>query len=173
MGYDLSQIDLLVVEHDVGMAATWRRLLDGLGIRNLRLASSLERAWAALSAPGGKADVLICRWEMPAGDDGMADGLDLVQRLRCDPASSVPFLPAIIVTATITRERVRKALDAGVNELLVLPLSGKALETRLREIVERPRPFVRGGGYFGPDRRRFSRPDYPGPFRRSDDRRKR
>jgi hypothetical protein len=35
--------------------------------------------------------------------------------------------------------------------------------------VEKPRPFVRSGDYFGPDRRRRDMPGYKGPFRRKDD----
>ncbi len=169
MPYDLSRLDLLIVEAEDSMAASWRSLLGGLGIRDPAIVSSAAAAWAALTGPGGsRPDVVICRWELPAAEDGLS-GLDLVRRLRSDPASPTPFLPVIVATATITRDRVREALDAGVHEMLVLPLSAKALETRLREIVERPRKFVRGGSYFGPDRRRFTRPDYPGPYRRSDE----
>lgn len=182
MVYDLSQIDLLIVECDEGLVAAWRDLLNGLGIRRLRFAPDVRRAWAVLTAAAGDepaVDVLIARWEMPRpeegrGDDGYAPdagtGLDLIRQLRRDPASPVPFMPAILVTATITRERVREALDAGVNEILVLPLSAKSVETRLRELIERPRKFLRGGEYFGPDRRRTVRPDYPGPYRRGSDR---
>ena len=168
MAYDLSRLDLLIVDADASMAASWRSLLGGLGIRNPVVVASGTEAWAALARPGGRPDIVICRWELPGAEDAMS-GLDLVRRLRGDPASPAPFLPVIIATATITRERVREALDAGVHEVLVLPLSAKALETRLRETIDRPRKFVRGGGYFGPDRRRFTRPDYPGPYRRSEE----
>jgi two-component system, chemotaxis family, chemotaxis protein CheY len=167
MSYDLSRLNLLIVEGESTMAATWRSLLGGFGIREPVIAPNGAKALEMLLAPsGGRPDILICRWELPGAND-VSDGLDIVRRLRSDPASPMPFLPAIVATATITRERVREALDAGVNEVLVLPLSAKALETRLREVVEKPRKFVRGGGYFGPDRRRFARPDYPGPYRRS------
>lgn len=167
MPYDLSRLNLLIVDGESTMAATWRSLLGGFGIREPVIVASGARAWEKLLPQGGtRPDILICRWELPAAE-AAADGLDFVRRLRRDPASPMPFLPVIVATATITRERVRAALDAGVNEVLVLPLSAKALETRLREVVEKPRRFVRGGGYFGPDRRRFARPDYPGPYRRS------
>lgn len=174
MVYDLSQIHLLIVDQDERMTATWRGLLNGLGITRWQQAATAAEAWDVLCARGirsggDRIDALICRWELPVAEGEMVDGLDLIRRLRGDPVSPNPFLPAIIVTATITRERVREALDAGVNELLVLPLSAKSLETRLREVIEKPRKFVRGSGYFGPDRRRFTRPDYPGPFRRDED----
>ncbi|HEX6958545.1 MAG TPA: hypothetical protein VF194_11225 [Ferrovibrio sp.] len=181
MAYDLSQIDLLIVDRD---ETAWRGLLGGLGIRQPRFVPDARRAWAALAeAQAGSAkavDILICRWELPHSEEskGAADvaaeggtGLDLIRELRRGAASPAPFMPAILVTATITRERVREALDAGVNEILVLPLSAKSVEARLREIIERPRKFIRGGTYFGPDRRRTARADYPGPYRRQDDKR--
>lgn len=173
MRYDLSRLDLLIVEPDEAMAATWRKLLTGLGIRRTRFMPGLPQAWTFLKAladgsESERADVLICRWELPGSESGLA----LIERLRRDPASPAPFLPAIIVTATVTRERMRRALDAGAHEVLMLPLTPKAVEARLREIIDRPRKFVRGGDYFGPDRRRQVRADYAGPFRRAEDRKK-
>ncbi|WP_341897123.1 response regulator [Ferrovibrio terrae] len=174
MPYDLNRLDLLIVEPDTGVASTWRRLLSTLRMKAPNVLPDTDQAWTLLKgAPQGgavtgtKVDALICRWELP-GDDG----LKLIERLRRDAESPAPFLPAIIVTTTVTRERVRQALDAGVHEVLMLPLTPKAVESRLREMVERPRKFVRGGGYFGPDRRRQVRADYAGPFRRAADRAK-
>ena len=172
MPFDLTRRDMLIVEPDSDVASTWRRLLATLRIKPPNILPGAAQAWTLLKgAPqgagvvGAKVDVMICRWELP--DD---DGLTLIERLRRDPESPAPFLPAIVVTATVTRERVRRALDAGVHEILMLPLAPKAVESRLREVVERPRKFIRGGGYFGPDRRRQVRADYAGPFRRAEDR---
>jgi len=168
MPYDLSRLHPLIVEADDAILTTWRSLLGGFGIRTPQFVRSSRDAWAALDVgDAARPDLLVCRWELPGKDSG----LDLVARLRQDPASPAPFLPAIIVTASVTRDRVSRALAAGVHEILVLPLSAKALESRLREIVEKPRKFVRAAGYFGPERRRQIRPDYAGPFRRQSDRR--
>lgn len=173
MPYDLNRLDLLIVEHDTDVASTWRRLMSTLRIKPPHIALDAAQAWSLLkgmprangSVSGMRVDALIVRWELP-GDAGLA----FVSRLRRDPESPAPFLPVVIVTGTVTRERIRQALDAGVNEVLTLPLAPKAVETRLREIVERPRRFIRDGGYFGPDRRRQVRADYAGPFRRAADR---
>lgn len=173
MPYDLNRLDLLVVEPDPDMASTWRRLLATLRIRPPHIVPDAGQAWTMLKGvpqaggivAGMHVDAVIIRWELP-GDDG----LNLVTRLRRDAESPAPFLPAVIVTGTVTRDRIRQALDAGVNEVLALPLTPKGVESRLREMVERPRKFIRDGGYFGPDRRRQVRTDYAGPFRRAADR---
>lgn len=173
MLYDLNRLELLVVEPDADVASTWRRLMSTLRVKSPQIVPSAAQAWALLkgapqvggSVAGMRVDALIVRWEL-AGEDG----LDLVTRLRRDPDSPAPFLPTVIVTGMVTRERIRRALDAGVNEVLALPLAPKAVESRLRELIERPRKFIREGGYFGPDRRRQVRADYAGPFRRATDR---
>ncbi|MEK9967811.1 MAG: response regulator [Ferrovibrio sp.] len=172
MPYDLNRLELLVVESDADVASTWRRLLATLRIKPPNIVPDAARAWALLrgnpqggSVVGARVDALISRWELNG-----EDGLSLISRLRRDPESPAPFLPAIIVTGTVTRDRIRQALDAGVNEVLTLPLAPKAVESRLREMVERPRKFIRGGAYFGPDRRRQVKADFAGPFRREEDR---
>lgn len=179
MPYDLSRLDLLLVEAEPSMLATWRSLFAGLGIRRPLCVSGVSQAWTSLAdraaetADGSKIDAVICRWELPGPTAGPDEGgLSLVRRLRRDTASPNPFMPFIIATTSVTRERARLALDAGVNEILVLPPSAKAVEARLREIIERPRKFVREQSYFGPDRRRQVRADYAGPFRRGTDGRK-
>ncbi len=172
MPYDLNRLELLVVEPDPDVASTWRRLMSTLRIKTPHIVPSAAQAWTLLKgtprAGGGvtgmRVDAVIVRWEL-VGEDG----LDFIARLRRDPESPAPFLPAVIVTGTVTRDRIRRALDAGVNEVLAVPLAPKAVETRLRELVERPRKFIREGGYFGPDRRRQVRADYAGPFRRAAD----
>ncbi len=173
MPYDLNRLNLLVVEPDADVASTWRRLTATLRIKTPHIVPNSAQAWTLLkgvpqangSVAGLHVDAVIVRWELPG-----EDGLNLITRLRRDPDSPAPFLPAVIVTGTVTRERIRRALDAGINEVLALPLAPKAVESRLREMVERPRKFIRDGGYFGPDRRRQVRTDYAGPFRRAADR---
>lgn len=170
MAYDLGRLSLLIVEPDEAMVGTWRRLLTALKIRDVRFLPGAVQARTLLANAAENqrtVDILICRWDLPG-----EDGLSMVRQLRRDTDSPAPFLPAIIVTTEITRERVAQALQAGVHEILVPPLTPKAVEARLREIVERPRKFVRSAEYFGPDRRRQIRAGYAGPFRRADDRKK-
>jgi DNA-binding response OmpR family regulator len=74
-----------------------------------------------------------------------------------------------MLTGHSERHRVEAARDAGVTEFLAKPITAVNLLTRITEIVERPRAFVRCDSYFGPDRRRRTFEDYAGPWRRADD----
>ena len=93
------------------------------------------------------------------------DGPAFVRRLRrsdfgCRQA------PAIVYTPEPTAAALLAARDAGAEELLRLPLTADDLGRRLEAAVLRPRAWVEGVAYVGPDRRRFNSGDYDGALRR-------
>jgi two-component system, chemotaxis family, chemotaxis protein CheY len=67
------------------------------------------------------------------------------------------------------RDLVNQARDAGVTEFMVKPVTAKSLFDRIVSIIDRPRPFVRTKGFFGPDRRRTRGKPFVGENRRSAD----
>ncbi|MCK5546645.1 MAG: response regulator, partial [Rhodospirillaceae bacterium] len=110
------------------------------------------------------ADVIICDWSMQP-----LDGLDFVRMVRTGTDSPNPFVPIIMLTGHTEMHRVMEARDSGVHEFLAKPISAKGIYSRIRTIIENPRPFIRAGIYFGPDRRRKENPNYNGPERRKAD----
>ena len=97
------------------------------------------------------------------------DGLEFTRNVRNDPNSPNPFVPINMITGHTEKHHVEAARDAGVTELLAKPITAANLFSRIAEIVERPRAFVRCGHYFGPDRRRHRAEGYNGPWRRAED----
>ncbi|MFP4386830.1 MAG: response regulator, partial [Alphaproteobacteria bacterium] len=86
---------------------------------------------------------------MPKGS-----GKELVSWIRNHEAPDVHFLPIIIVSGYTTEKLTHKTRDLGVNEILVKPISGKLLASRICSVIDQPRPFIKSVDYFGPDRRR-------------------
>jgi DNA-binding response OmpR family regulator len=82
-------------------------------------------------------------------------GVELLKAVRADKGTPI-ITPIIMITSETRRERVIAARNAGVTEYVAKPFNAKSLILRIREVIERPRPFVDVGGYFGPDRRRRS-----------------
>ncbi|MDO9079054.1 MAG: response regulator, partial [Brevundimonas sp.] len=80
-----------------------------------------------------------------------------------------PYLPIIMRTGHSEKSRVYEARDAGVTEFVVKPITAKAILDRIQAVIFKPRPFVKTDGYFGPDRRRSTAPNYKGPMRRATD----
>ncbi|GAA0867693.1 response regulator [Brevundimonas basaltis] len=97
------------------------------------------------------------------------DGVEFTRLVRNSPDSANPYLPIIMMTGHSGKQRVYAARDAGVTEFVVKPITAKAVLDRIQSVIWKPRPFVKTDGYFGPDRRRVSRPQFRGPFRRATD----
>jgi CheY-like chemotaxis protein len=144
------------------MRTLLRNLLNEIGIRDV------------VEAPDGAAAILLLqdrKCDLILSDMAMApmDGIEFTRRIRNGETRANPYVPIVMVTGHTERHRVEMARDAGVTEFLAKPITPQNLCSRLAEIVERPRAFVRAEDYFGPDRRRKARENYPGPWRRSDD----
>lgn len=84
------------------------------------------------------------------------DGFDFVRRVRAGDSGTNPYVPIIMITGHADAPRVHDARDAGVNELLVKPVSFTTVAQRTGAVLTEPRPFIRAAGYLGPDRRRRS-----------------
>jgi two-component system, chemotaxis family, chemotaxis protein CheY len=163
MGGPYGHLKALIVEDNPHMRALLRAILMGLG------ASEVHEA-----QDGGQALRVLRDFEpdFVLTDLMMApmDGIAFMHELRNSATSPNPFLPVIMVSGHTERARILAARDAGVTEFVAKPVTPKNLFLRIVEICERPRPFVRAPGYFGPDRRRKNDAFYVGPWRREEDR---
>jgi two-component system chemotaxis response regulator CheY len=152
---------VLVADSETNILGLTRSLLNGFGIRKVKLLSDAYAVMDMIEA--GTLDVLIVDAELTP-----LNGLEITKFVRTNPASANRYLPVILTTARPSMSLIVKARNAGVTEMLAKPMTMKAVEQRLRAAVERPRPFVRSADYFGPDRRRAQDPRYKGPERRAD-----
>lgn len=160
--YNLERLNFLIVDDNKHMRALVKSILIALGVRNCVEATDGADAFKELRH--FPADIIICDWNMDP-----LDGLDFTRLVRTGKDSPNPFVPIVMLTGHTERNRVMEARDAGVHEFLAKPISAKKLYTRIKAIIDRPRPFVRTAMYFGPDRRRKKSPNYKGPERRKKD----
>ncbi|MBL6938590.1 MAG: response regulator [Alphaproteobacteria bacterium] len=144
------------------MRALLKALLHALGIAAIFEATDGAGAFDLLRRK--EPDLILTDLSMSP-----VDGLAFVREVRHSPTSPNPYIPIIMVTGHTEKHRVEAARDAGVTEVLAKPIAAGSLIQRIAEIVNRPRAFVRGGEYFGPDRRRRQTPEFTGPFRRRED----
>jgi len=156
-----THLRVLIVDDNLTMRDLLKRLLGSLGVREIVQAADGNDAMEALRL--NKFDIVLSDLEMAP-----MDGIEFTRQIRTAPTSPNPFVPIIMITGHTETHRVHAARDAGITEFIVKPITLKNLSARLVEILERPRPFVRAGGYVGPDRRRKKRTE-PGPMRRKDD----
>jgi two-component system chemotaxis response regulator CheY len=155
-------LKVLVVEDNQHMRSLLRSLLNSLGVREVYEAGNGGAALDVLREK--KCDLILTDLAMQP-----MDGLEFARDVRTSDKSANPFVPIIMITGHTEKHRVVAARDAGVTEFLAKPITAQSLFTRIAEIVERPRAFVRAETYFGPDRRRRMLENYAGPWRRHDD----
>lgn len=93
------------------------------------------------------------------------DGIGFVRALRRSYVAARKSA-AVVVSAQATAAVIIGARDAGAHEFLRRPFTFNDLTRRLETIARRPREWVEGIEYIGPDRRRFNAGDYAGPLRR-------
>jgi CheY-like chemotaxis protein len=161
-GTAFEHLKVLIVEDNQHMRSLLRSLLNSVGIRDVVEASNGGSALTVLREK--KCDLVLSDLAMKP-----MDGLEFSRNVRTAENSPNPFVPIIMITGHAEKHRVEAARDAGVTEFLAKPITAQSLFSRLAEIMERPRAFVRTETYFGPDRRRKTPESYAGPWRRHDD----
>jgi two-component system, chemotaxis family, chemotaxis protein CheY len=153
---------ILVVDDNQHIRTLIGEIVRAIGVSQIFEASDGVEALQVIR--GRDVDVVITDLSMEP-----LDGIAFVKLLRNSPDSPNPQAPVIMMTGHSTRKSVADARDAGVNELLVKPLTARGVIERLQRVMEHPRTFVRTTNYFGPDRRRRSDPGHGGPWRRTAD----
>ena len=145
----LHAIKVLVVDDEHYMRKVVRTLLMSSGVRTI---------YEAADGPAGlelirsmAPDVVILDWEMPG-----LDGAGFLRMVRSPDTFPFPDIPIIMLTGHGERSRVIEAVQIGVNEFLLKPVSSKALQDRLVAVLTKPRPLVKSGDYYGPAPRRMA-----------------
>jgi PleD family two-component response regulator len=145
--YDLSGLNILLVDDNGHMRLVVKSILNSLGVRNIRDAGEAVAAFKEMAT--FEADIIIVSWLMET-----ISGPEFVKLVRTAKDSPNPYVPIVMLSAFTETYRVNEARDAGINEFLAKPLSPKSLYQRIVSIIEKPRPFVRTKDFLGPCRRR-------------------
>lgn len=137
---------VLVVDDEYYMRKVVRTLLMSIGVCNVYEAPDGLAALEQIVRT--EPDVVIVDWQMPG-----LDGPGFVRTVRSPTTFSRPDVPIIMLTGHGERSRVIEAVQIGVNEFLLKPVSKKALEERLVAVLANPRPMVQLIDYYGPEPR--------------------
>lgn len=163
MALKFERLSILVVEDTGPMLTLVVSLLESLGVGQIYTADNGERGFEVFKKMNP--DIVISDWHMKP-----VNGIDLALEIRTNPLSPNRVVPMILVTGYSAVNRVAEARDSGVTEFLIKPFSANDLAKRIAHVINRPRDFIDCRCFFGPDRRRRETPDYPGPYRRDEER---
>lgn len=156
--YDLSNFTVLIVEDSLYMQSLMAQMLKAFGVGDILACESAKEAIDLLSVLQASkksrylttVDIVLMDWLMPKGGSGE----ELLQWIRGHEKDPIRFLPVIVVSGYTTEYLTATARDLGANETLVKPISGNGLASRICNVIDHPRPFIKAPHYFGPDRRR-------------------
>ena len=158
----LAALRILIIDDNEQMRTIVGAVLAAAGIRQLFYASDGRRGLEVVAQ--NQIDAVYVDQEMP-----VMSGLDFISAVR-GLQSQDRYMPIVMLTGHSERCRAESARDRGVTEFLCKPVTANTIVGRLNTLIMNPRPFVFCDTYFGPDRRRRSKTDYRGPWRRSVDR---
>lgn len=153
---------VLVVDPNMASSRLIADIMKSIGAREAVIAHNRKQALLAASElnPG----VIFTE---SAGVD--LNGVALAREIRRSTLEC-RRAPIIMVTSDATARTIIDARDAGVHEFLRKPFTSGDLFRRVENVTLRPRDWIEGMGYIGPDRRRFNSGEYDGPRKRGSDR---
>ena len=151
-GYNLELFTMLVVEDNPYMQKLLSSVLYTLKVGKIVTAADGGEAIEKLrligkdpiKAGGMSVDIVMSNWVMSP-----VDGLTLLKWLRSDKESPDRFMPFVMVSGTVDRDKIETARGAGVTEFLAKPYSVSSLATRLLAVIDNPRQFVLVPEYLG------------------------
>ena len=126
--YDLSSLNIMVVDDSVHMLRIVKTIFQTMGITRVRYVSSVKEARAELLHM--QPDIIITDWEMRP-----VDGLSFTRELRKE-GGYFSRIPIILLTGHTEYERVMEAIQSGVSDVLAKPVSIEILHRRLCRIVD-------------------------------------
>jgi two-component system chemotaxis response regulator CheY len=119
-------LKVLIVDDQQSMRGLMRYGLQQLGIRNVVEAKDGGEALQALLA--NKFDLVMSDWNM----EGM-DGLTLLKTIRAN--ALIKKTPFIMSTGQKDQEKVREAIQAGVNNYIVKPFNVETLRKKIEAVI--------------------------------------
>ena len=111
---------ILVADDDPTSLLMAKAVLRNLG-HDCHYVTDGEQAWKAFLTR--RPDVVITDWLMPG-----LTGIELCRKIHAHPAR---YTYLIMVTVQASRDQMQEAMNAGVDDYLIKPLSADALEMRL------------------------------------------
>lgn len=125
---DRVDINVLIVDDVQAVRTNVRELLKGYGFRNITVAANGAEAKHYLMTQ--KIHLVLCDWHME-----VMDGFELLDFVRRGPDPGLKEIGFLLVTADSTKEHVIKAVQAGVDDYLVKPLTIGQIQDRVAKCL--------------------------------------
>lgn len=143
---DLTTLNIYIADEQLEMRRLIRTALAGLKDVEYSefkefdsLKNDLEFSWP---------DLVLVDVDLSGGDV-----CELVRSIRYNEFGMNPFVPIVALTWATNRNSIRRIIDAGVDSVLIKPLSASAVVKYIDKLSRSRKSFVVTSSYIGPDRR--------------------
>jgi tetratricopeptide (TPR) repeat protein len=119
------KLKAFVAHHDPDFRVSLENACEKLGFELASVVSHGIHAWKSLQKEAP--DFIVASWALPE-----ISGVGLLNLVRADPG--LCQIPYVLTATEMTKERVLEAGKAGVNEIVILPMSQEDLEEKLGHI---------------------------------------
>jgi len=149
--YNFTHVDVALLGFGQGTRQSIRDVLLSNGIRRLHDASNIEQMRRLVV--GVEPDLLL--FQVDRDPDGV---YQLVTDIRHGRLGSNPYVVIFGFTWRAEKGLVSVAINAGVDDIITMPISIQMVFDRIDNIIRQRKNFVVTSEYIGPDRRQDSRP---------------
>ncbi len=146
------KVEILIGDNRVHVGESTRIGLQGYGYRKVDLVASTDDLKKSLT--GASYDLIVIDMNLD-GDPSM----EIVREIRAGDVGKNPFVVIMATAWKRSDEIIREAIDAGVDDLLIQPLSSDRVIDRIGYQVRARKQFVVTADYIGPDRRNDTQRD--------------
>jgi two-component system, chemotaxis family, chemotaxis protein CheY len=119
-------VRILIVDDVTAMRVQVSEILSAHGYKKLTAVGSVDEAKAILNTD--KFHLILCDWHM-SPDDGIA----LLKYVRSQ--SSLKDVAFMMVTAESTKERVVEAIQSGIDDYLIKPVTLEHVQTKIHDVL--------------------------------------
>lgn len=144
--YTFSEVEILLVDSDLGSRNGVRTILSNNGFSNVTLGTELVKIRDVLTS--GMPDLIITGVDFPDGKI-----TDVLREIRNSKLGHNPFVPVIVMLGQTTPEAITALMNAGPDDVVMKPISTKGLLQRMHKQIHKRRPFIVTEKYLGPARK--------------------
>lgn len=142
----LHKVDVLLVDSDLNSRQGVRTILNNNGYREITIGTELAKIRQVITTR--IPDILLCGTSFPDGSI-----TELLRDIRHNRIGNNPFMPVIMFLDEPTPELVADIMSAGPDDVVMKPISTKALLDRLDIQIHNRKPYIVTEDYVGPARK--------------------
>ena len=138
---EVANLDIVLLEENKATQSLVRSMLTAFRVRRVRAYDRAEQALKEMMTD--PPNMVLTDWELRP-----LSGEKFVRLLRSKSFEPLCFVPVIMITANATLRVIDRAFSAGVNHLLVKPLSPSILHRRLQLAIREDNGFELDGDHY-------------------------